>query len=166
MKDEFPRTFGQIRERAIQFLIDLDGPYTVEIHLLGTILCFWLEQRGRRVLHASAVAFGGGALGFIAGGKSGKSSIAAAFMERGFPLLTDDFLALEGESSPLIGYPGYPQMRMWPDQAQHFMGSELGLPLVHPLPALRGIVSLRLNFYPAGHEKRRQKTNAELPHEA
>lgn len=113
-------------------LLDPDYPYTVEIHLLGVIMCYWLEQRGRRVLHASAVALPTGAVGFIAGGKSGKSSIAAAFLERGFGLLTDDFLTLDCEASPVVGYPGYPQMRMWPDQARHFMGTEVGLALVHP----------------------------------
>lgn len=113
-------------------LLDSDYPFSVEIHLLGLVMCFWLEQRGRRVLHASAVALPEGAVGFIAGNKSGKSSIAAAFLERGVPLLTDDFLALDCRPSPVLGYPGYPQMRMWPDQARHFLGSEIGLPLVHP----------------------------------
>lgn len=113
-------------------LLDPAYPHTVEIHLLGLIMCYWLEQRGRRVLHASAVALPTGAVGFIAGNRSGKSSLAAAFMERGAPLLTDDFLALDCGSSPVLGYPGYPQMRMWPDQARHFVGTEDGLPLVHP----------------------------------
>jgi hypothetical protein len=113
-------------------LLDPEYAMLVEINLLGLIMCYWLEQRGRRVLHASAVTLPGGAVGFIAGSKSGKSSLAAAFMERGYPLLTDDFLTVDCESAPVVGYPGYPQMRMWPDQARHFMGSEEGLPIVHP----------------------------------
>jgi hypothetical protein len=120
-------------------LIDAEGPYTIEIHLLGIVMCYWLEQRGLRVLHASAVTLDAGAVGFIAGNKSGKSSIAAAFLERGVPLLTDDFLALDCRQNPVIGHPGYPQMRMWPDQARHFMGTEEGLPLVHPALSKRRV---------------------------
>ena len=113
-------------------LLDPEHVALVEINLLGLIMCYWLEQRGRRVLHASAIALPGGAVGFIAGSKSGKSSLAAALMERGYPLLTDDFLTLDCTATPVVGYPGYPQMRMWPDQAEHFIGLYEELPLVHP----------------------------------
>jgi hypothetical protein len=113
----------------------LTGPayaYAVEIYFLGAVMCVWLEHRGIRVLHASAVVAGDEAVGFIAGKHSGKSSLAAAFLERGFLLLTDDFLAIDCARESLVAYPGYPQMRMWPDQIRHFLGSEDGLPLVHP----------------------------------
>jgi hypothetical protein len=106
--------------------------YLVEIQLLGHIFSIWLESRGVPALHASAVVVSDRAVAFLAGNKAGKSSLAASLMQAGFPLLTDDILPLESSDNGVRGRPGYPQMRLWPDQAEHFLGDYRELEIVHP----------------------------------
>jgi len=105
----------------------------LEIDFLGTVLSFWLERQGYLALHASAIALpAGGAAGFLATSQGGKSSLAAAFIQRGYSLLTDDILPVELNAHRVTGRPGYAQMRLWPDQAQYFLGHFQDLELVHP----------------------------------
>ncbi|MEF8797069.1 MAG: hypothetical protein V5A48_11490, partial [Salinivenus sp.] len=48
-------------------------------------------------------------------------------------LLTDDILVLDPERETVVGRPSYPQMRMWPEQARHFVGDRTeALPRVVP----------------------------------
>ncbi|MFH1178011.1 MAG: hypothetical protein V1750_11440 [Acidobacteriota bacterium] len=105
----------------------------VELRLLGPVLAFWLEAfRGTPALHASAVAAGASAAVFLADRHQGKSSLAAALMRRGLALLTDDIVAVTTEAGAAMVHPGYPQMRMWPAEAQHFVGRAEGLLRVLP----------------------------------
>ncbi len=104
----------------------------VEIYLLGTVLSYWLERTGVPCLHASAVVANGRAAGFLSYNGGGKSSLGAAMLQGGFPLLTDDVLALEPSPEGFCGRPGYPQMRLWPTEADHFWGPAANLPRVHP----------------------------------
>jgi hypothetical protein len=48
------------------------------------------------------------------------------------PLLVDDLLALELDDGQVLGQPGYPVLRLWPEQADHFLGGHADLPIVHP----------------------------------
>ena len=50
----------------------------VRLCLLGPIVALIPHQRGRLILHASAVAVGGDAIAFLGGQGWGKSTIAAA----------------------------------------------------------------------------------------
>lgn len=113
----------------------------LEIQLLGTVLSFWLERRGVLAIHASAVVLDHGdqasAVGFMATSQGGKSSLAAAMVQSGCPLLTDDILPVEYFAEPVCGKsvygrPGYAQMRLWPDQAAHFVGDYHNLLRVYP----------------------------------
>ena len=105
--------------------------FAIEIFLLGIVLAYWLERRGSPMLHASAVAVEDRAVAFLATNRAGKSSLAATLMQAGHPLLTDDLLRLDVEES-FAAHPGYPQMRMWPEVAEHFVGGFEDLDLVHP----------------------------------
>lgn len=104
----------------------------IEIYLLGYVLACWLEWRGTPALHASAVAVDGRAAAFLSNGGGGKSSNAVALMQAGYPLLTDDILPISCSEETYLGSPGYPQMRMWPEQARHFLGRYEDLAVVHP----------------------------------
>ena len=113
-------------------LLDPGQYYAVEILLLGTIMAWWLQRAGRVVLHASAVASHGSAFAFLATQGAGKSSLAAALSGSGCTLLADDLLALEPRGDSVLAHPGYPQMRLWPDQANWFLGCAQDLERVHP----------------------------------
>jgi hypothetical protein len=114
-------------------------PY-IPIHFLGTVMAFWLERAGFLTLHASAIVLPSGrAIGFLSDSGSGKSALAAQFLLAGDALLTDDILVLDQRGDRLTGRPGYPQMRLWPDQADHFLGSHEHLDLVDPALAKRRV---------------------------
>jgi hypothetical protein len=104
----------------------------VEIHLLGPVFSYWLERRGLVTLHASAVTVGQQIAAFVSTHGGGKTGLAASLVQAGHPLLSDDLLPLEERDGLFLGRPGYPQMRMWPDEAAHFLGRSEDLPLVHP----------------------------------
>src|SRR6185295_16436058 len=110
---------------------DLGDLGNVEIHLLGTALSCWLESAGVPCLHASAVVADGRAAGFLSHNGGGKSSLAAVMLEGGCALLTDDVLALAPGPQGFIGRSGYPQMRLWPAEADRFCGPAANLPLLH-----------------------------------
>ncbi|MBI3732629.1 MAG: hypothetical protein HY259_04115 [Chloroflexi bacterium] len=101
-------------------------------YFLGPAMSFWLEWRGIPTLHASAVVANGHAVAFISQSRGGKSVLAASWVQAGHPLLTDDILAVAHDHGTPIGYPGYPQMRLWADEAQYFLGRSEGLEYVHP----------------------------------
>jgi hypothetical protein len=108
-----------------------------ELRFLGPVLSYWFERRGFPTLHASAVAVKGKghAIAFATHHGSGKSGLAAAMLQAGASLLTDDLLVLEERGleereNRWEARPAYPEMRMWPDEAAHFVGPPEGLPLV------------------------------------
>lgn len=103
----------------------------VEIRFLGPVLSYWLERRGTPTLHASAVAVEGRAVAFLSSQGSGKTGLAAALMRAGCPLLTDDVLPVEEREGTFFARPGYPEMRMWPDEASFFVDAWEELSLVH-----------------------------------
>lgn len=113
-------------------LLDPDRPDLMELRLLGPVLSYWLERLGIPVLHAAAVRVDAGAVGFVAHSGGGKSSLAAALLQAGAPLLTDDLLPVEESGGTFLARPGYPQMRMEPDSARHFFGTADGLIPVCP----------------------------------
>ncbi len=107
--------------------------------LVGSVLPIWLELKGVTALHASAIVTDYGAVGFLSYSGNGKSSLAAALMSSGYPLLTDDILAVECRGANIIANPGYPYMRLWPGEAVRFLGHFEDLELVHPKISKRWI---------------------------
>lgn len=112
-------------------LHDPDYDYMVELHLLGFVLAFWLERAGWPALHASSVVVDGSAIAFLSSHGGGKTSLAATMLRLGYPLGSDDLVALTPMGETFLARPGYPQMRMWPEQAGHFVGHD-ALEQVHP----------------------------------
>jgi hypothetical protein len=125
--------------RIVCYQLQRAQRYQVEMWLVGAVLALWLEQKGIPVIHASAVVVRDCAVAFLASSTGGKSSIAAALMQYGFPLLTDDALAIEHRGRTFVGQPGYPRMRLWPDMAEHFLGYFEELELVHPETSKRTV---------------------------
>jgi hypothetical protein len=114
-------------------------PEMVEIYFLGAIMAMWLEWWQIIALHAAAAIVNNRAVAFLSSNSGGKSSLVASLMQAGFPLLTDDILPVENKNGVFVGRPGYPQMRMWPEQAQHFLGYYETLEIVHPAYSKRRV---------------------------
>lgn len=86
--------------------------------VLGPALALLLHQRGRLVLHASAVRTNTGAVLFLGGSGWGKSAIAAAMYRRGHPLAADDLAPVHFDGDLPHVYPGFPRLRLWPEFAR------------------------------------------------
>lgn len=106
--------------------------HQAQIWLLGPVMAFWVERRGELALHASAIVIDGVAVAFAASSRGGKSTLAASFVQAGASLLTDDILPCSVEGGRAIGQPGFPGMRLWPAEAERFVGNVDSLDLVHP----------------------------------
>ncbi len=127
----------------------------VRASLLGPVLATVLFQRGFLVLHASAVTLPDadgrqGAVAFLGGSGAGKSTLAAALHARGHSVVADDFVAiptaqarseagawppapgpLKTPEPPLI-FPGYAQLRLWPESLEALGEDAQALPLLFP----------------------------------
>ncbi|MSP13645.1 MAG: hypothetical protein EXR62_11905 [Chloroflexi bacterium] len=109
------------------------------------MLSIWLERLGIAALHASAVVVERQAMAFLSNSGGGKSTLAGAMLQSGFPLLTDDILPIEQSGNFFLGRPGFPSMRLWPQEAQYFLGSLAGLDPVYP-----GTEKRRVDIGPGG----------------
>ena len=83
--------------------------------LLDQVIPRILGQRGNLVFHASAVATKEGAIAFIGPSGQGKSTLAASFFQRGFPLIADDSLLISEIKDTFWVVPSYPGFRLWDD---------------------------------------------------
>ena len=127
------------RDRIACTLWDETYRYVLEIHLLGTALALWLERTGFPALHASAVVIDprgsfGPAVAFVGVGGAGKTSTATTLLGGGASLLADDIVAVRHDETTATWWaqPGHPQMRMWPDDADVFVGGHEDLEIVNP----------------------------------
>jgi hypothetical protein len=85
--------------------------------LLGPCLAFLLSQRGRVVLHASAVQSHNRAFLFLGKSGDGQSTLAGAFKNRNYEIIADDLAVLEFTPRGCRIYPGFPQIKLHPDSA-------------------------------------------------
>lgn len=102
------------------------------VYLRGPVLGLVLRLKGIVGLHASAIAIGDSAVAILGSAGAGKSTTAAAFVQRGFSALADDMAALRVEGDGLFVMPGYPRLNLWPDAGEALYGSAEQLPRVTP----------------------------------
>jgi hypothetical protein len=123
-----------------EFTIQWDGtalwatwpdPLTLEdasMYLLGPVLGLVLRLKGVTSLHASAVAIGGHAVAILGRAGAGKSTTAAALARLGYPVVSEDVLALTDLGRRFIVRPGYPTLRLWPAAVKMLFRSPDALP--------------------------------------
>jgi hypothetical protein len=99
-------------------------------YLLGPIFGLLLRLRGIVCLHASAVEISGRSIVFAGREGAGKSTTAAAFAKLGFPVLSDDIVALAEQEGRFHIHPAYPRVNLWPSSVKLLYGSEDALPLI------------------------------------
>lgn len=114
---------------------DWPDDYSLEdaaTYLLGPVMGFVLRLRGILPLHASGIAIDGHAIALIGAPGAGKSTTAAAFAKLGFPILSEDVVALTEQENTFWAQPGYPRINLWPASAKALFGADDALPLVTP----------------------------------
>jgi len=132
---EYPRVGAFLIEEGRQITIDPQpqiDPRIIRLYLLGPALAVLLHQRGFLVLHASAVKVAGGAVAFIGDKGAGKSTMAAAMHARGHELVADDIVAIDTAGSTPLAYPGFPQLKLFPESAAQLVEDADALPRLHP----------------------------------
>lgn len=82
------------------------SPWRWQRFLVGRVIPLAALLHGYEVLHASAVAINGRAVGFAGASGAGKSSLALGLALAGAPVVADDVLSLAAEDSRVVAYPG------------------------------------------------------------
>lgn len=83
--------------------------------LMGSAFGALLQQRKILVLHGSAIAVDGESCIFCGPSGIGKSTLAAAFHQRGYPFLADDLCAITTNDGRPSVIPGFPRLKLWSD---------------------------------------------------
>ena len=101
---------------------------SIPLFLLGSVMGALLHQRKQFVLHGSSIVVGNSAAVFSGPSGVGKSTLAAAFFEKGYPVVSDDVCLVDmgGSGFPRI-HPGYPQFKLWADSVEKLGGDTRGL---------------------------------------
>ena len=102
------------------------APESFSVYLLSQVLSFSLLSFGTEPLHGTAVVVGGEALVLLGDCGYGKSTLGAALLARGLPILTDDLVALEKSDVGWMVRSGIPRIKLFPAVARRLLGSDLG----------------------------------------
>lgn len=102
---------------------------SIRVFLLGSCLGALLFQRGLLVLHGNAIRVGDACLVCAGDSGVGKSTLAAAFMQRGHEILADDVVAVNSAGQVI---PGFPRLKLWRDAARQLNIDTEGLSRIRP----------------------------------
>ena len=106
--------------RSVEFELEPGADAAdVQIYLLGTAFGILQHQRGRMVLHASAIAVGEKATLFCGASGAGKSTLAAALNRRGYPCVSDDVCGIDFGSGAPVVMPDGRMLKLWADTVSH-----------------------------------------------
>ncbi|MGO9759966.1 MAG: hypothetical protein ACLP1Q_01735 [Solirubrobacteraceae bacterium] len=97
--------------------------------LLTKVLSSISVMCGYEALHASAVVSPWGAMAIAAPTGMGKTTLALELMRRGWPLITDDVLALARTAGGVCAFPGTPHMNVAARPAHGLAAEEIGTTL-------------------------------------
>jgi hypothetical protein len=73
-----------------------------------------MHQREQVILHGNAIRFGEQCVVFAGNSGNGKSTLATAFYQRGYEILSDDLAVIDADFNV---QPSYPQLKIWQDVA-------------------------------------------------
>lgn len=144
-----------LSEGCAEYIISADGreiavayseqaPFLeVMRYITGVSLGAALRFRSVLCLHASAVEVNGSALIFAGPSHAGKSSLSAAFHRRGYPLISEDVVALDQRDEGYFVRPGYAGIRLYPETLELLYGQDavtaamqVDHKYLHPLDAI------------------------------
>ncbi len=102
-------------------------------NFISTILITALiQQRKILTLHGSAVLYKGKAILFCGHSGHGKSTIAAAFNQKGFPVIADDLSAVIWHNQQAFIIPSFPKIKLWKDILHYFPEFDQQKETFHP----------------------------------
>lgn len=105
------------------------------VYLVGPVLGVALRLLGREVLHASCVDVDGRAVAVLGPAGAGKSTLTAALIDAGQPLVTEDVCVLwfgEDDASPPAVFRGGTRVKLWEDSVAALRGVADALPRLVP----------------------------------
>lgn len=88
--------------------------------VLGPAFNFLVHQRNHLVLHGSTVSIDGCAVAFIGESGAGKSTTAAAFVDEGHSVLSDDVVAVNTSATQPTVQPAFSSVKLHNDIASRF----------------------------------------------
>ena len=101
-----------------------------QTYLLGQVLSFAMVRQGVEPLHSTVIVRDGKAVAFLGDCGYGKSTLAGAFLQSGFRLLTDDMLVIKERNGGFLAYPGPPRIKLFPEIAEELLTEEVvGTPM-------------------------------------
>ena len=115
---------------------------------LGPVMGFLLRLRGITCLHASCLVVDNRAIAIIGPSGAGKSTTVAAFVAKGYSILSDDVIPLLEKDDQYFAIPGYPRLRLWPESVAKICGDEEALPCLAPNYDKRYLTLPKEAFYP------------------
>lgn len=104
----------------------------IQSAIYGPIFSILLRQRGLLVLHGSCIVIENFAIAFLGASRAGKSTLAEAFYQKKFPVVTDDVLAIHFNSANPQVVPSIPRIKLWPDSALACGHQLKQLPSIYP----------------------------------
>lgn len=104
----------------------------IQSAIYGPIFSILLRQRGLLVLHGSCIVINNFAIAFLGSSRAGKSTLAEAFYQKKFPVVTDDVLAIHFNSANPLVVPSIPRIKLWPDSALACGHQLKQLPSIYP----------------------------------
>jgi hypothetical protein len=111
---------------------DPSVPIATLRHLfLDAVFPLVLNLQGHDALHATAVDGPDGCCAFLGNAGIGKSTLAAAFVRRGWTLVCDDCLHFDPCEDGINVVPGYGGLRLWPDSIESAFNDGSFLRSVH-----------------------------------
>lgn len=108
-------------------IVDLEEDVQIglaSLYILGACMGTLLYQRGIFTIHGSCVTKDGCTVLVTGASGAGKSTMAAAFVQDGWKLLTDDVAALVEKDGKVYVQPSYPAQKLWNDAIARFDYSE------------------------------------------
>ena len=130
--DDVEFVFDRLGRRLWSAWPDTLSEADMAAYLFGPVMGLLLRLRGIVCLHASAIAVNDRVIAFLGRAGAGKSTTAAAFAKLGFPVLTDDIVALSDCNETFLVPPGEPRLRLWPASVEALYGSPEFLPRMTP----------------------------------
>ena len=94
-------------------------PRLEALALQGVVFAALMSQRGKMVLHASAIELQGRAVILVGDKGQGKTTLGLKLLSMGGRLLSDDVTVLSFENGRAMILPGPPSVKAWPDSLGH-----------------------------------------------